>query len=208
MFRDNAPSSSHYATHMPDSNHPVTAIRLPLRFDAVALRGDLDKIPADRWISHFVADNYDGDWSGVALRGPAGATHPIQELFANPGTEAWEHTELYRECAYFAQVMAAFRCELLSVRLLRLGPGSVIKRHVDHSLSLEDGEARLHVPVQTNPGIRFWLDDELVPLEAGETWYLNVNLPHRVENNSAEHRVHLVLDCVVNDWLLRQCGRA
>lgn len=182
------------------------AIRLPQRFDPLALREDLARIPEDRWISHFVADNYEGDWSGVALRGPANVTHPIQELFANPGTEAWANTSLYDECPYFAEVMSAFKCNLLSVRLLRLGPGSIIKEHVDHSLSLEDAELRLHVPVQTNADIKFWLDDKLVPLEAGATWYLNVNRPHRVENNSDEYRVHLVLDCEINSWLREQAG--
>ena len=132
------------------------SIKLPLRFDPSALQADLARIPEDRWIRHFVTDNYEGDWSGVALRGPANVTHPLQELFANPATEAWENTSLYDECPYFAEVMSAFQCNMLSVRLLRLGPGSVIKEHVDHSLSLEDAEVRLHVPVQTNADIKFW----------------------------------------------------
>jgi hypothetical protein len=182
------------------------AIPLALRFDPSALSRDLARIPNERWILHFVTDNYEGDWSGVALRGPANVTHPIQELFANPGTEAWENTSLYHECPYFAEVMSAFKCNLLSVRLLRLGPGSIIKEHVDHSLSLEDAEVRLHVPVQTNADIKFWLNGNLIPLQAGETWYLNVNRPHRVENNSEEYRVHLVLDCEINSWLMDQLG--
>jgi hypothetical protein len=182
------------------------AIRLPLSFDPHALREDLARIPENRWIPHFVADNYEGDWAGVALRGPAGTTHPIQELFANPGTEAWENTSLHDECPYFAEVMSAFQCNLLSVRLLRLGPGSIIKEHVDHSLSLDDAELRLHVPLQTNAEIRFWLGGELIPLQAGQCWYLNVNRPHRVENNSSEYRVHMVLDCEINPWLLEQAG--
>jgi hypothetical protein len=184
------------------------AIRLPLRFDSGALLEDLDRVPKDRWIGHFVKENYAGDWSGVALRGPANATHPIQELFANPGTEAWANTSLYDECPYFAKVMAAFQCKLLSVRLLRLGPGAVIKEHVDHSLSFEDTEVRLHVPVQTNADILFWLNGDLISLRAGETWYLNVNQPHRLENNSSEYRVHLVLDCEINPWLKQQAGIA
>ena len=189
---------------LPASVVDADTIQLPLRFDPASLREDLAHVPEERWIRHFVKDNYEGDWSGVALRGPAGATHPIIQLSANPGTEAWENTDLYETCPYFAEVMTAFQCPLLSVRLLRLGPGSVIKEHVDHSLSLEDGEARLHVPVQTNADIKFWLNDKLVPLKVGETWYLNVNLPHRVENNSAEYRVHLVIDCEVNAWLMEQ----
>jgi hypothetical protein len=189
-----------------DVKGSADAIRLPLRFDPQALRADLERIADERWIRHFVTDNYEGDWSGVALRGPANVTHPIQELFANPGTEAWENTSLYDECPYFAEVMSAFQCDLLSVRLLRLGPGSIIKEHVDHSLSLEDAEVRLHVPVQTNADIKFWVNDKLIPLRPGETWYLNVNRPHRVENNSNEYRVHLVLDCAINSWMREQVG--
>lgn len=198
------PTQKHHAPQAPGID--ADAIQLPLRFDPLALRKDLARIPEDRWISHFVADNYAGDWSGVALRGPANVTHPIQELFANPGTEAWANTSLHDECPYFAEVMSAFHCNLLSVRLLRLGPGSIIREHVDHSLSLEDAEVRLHVPVQTNADIKFWLNDKRVPLQAGETWYLNVNRPHRVENNSDEYRVHLVLDCEINAWLREQAG--
>ena len=35
----------------------------------------------------------------------------------------------------------------------------------------------------------------------GECWYVNVNLKHWVENQSATDRIHLVIDCVVDDWL-------
>ena len=38
-------------------------------------------------------------------------------------------------------------------------------------------------------------------LAPGETWYLNVNLPHSVTNGGDEPRVHLVVDCEVNGWL-------
>ena len=36
---------------------------------------------------------------------------------------------------------------------------------------------------------------------AGEAWYLDLNRPHRVENEGTVARVHLVLDLLVNDWL-------
>jgi len=42
------------------------AIKLRLHFDPIALQQDLDRIADDRWIEHFVKDNYEGDWSGVA----------------------------------------------------------------------------------------------------------------------------------------------
>ncbi len=179
----------------------IESLRLPFTFDAASLREDLERIPADRWIAHFVKENYDGDWSGVALRGPADVTHPIQQLFANPGTENWANTDLLDLCPYFAEVLSHFQCPLQSVRLLRLAPGSVIKEHRDHALGYEDGEVRVHVPIQTSPAVEFWLNGKRVVLRAGETWYLNVNLPHRVENRGEEYRVHMVIDCEVDGWM-------
>jgi hypothetical protein len=38
-------------------------------------------------------------------------------------------------------------------------------------------------------------------MQPGECWYLNFDLPHRVQNLGATDRVHLVVDCQVNDWL-------
>jgi hypothetical protein len=38
-------------------------------------------------------------------------------------------------------------------------------------------------------------------MKEGECWYHNFNLPHRVANRGTADRVHLVLDCVLNDWL-------
>ena len=179
----------------------IATLRLPLDFDPQKLQEDLARIPPDRWIAHFNEQVYDGDWSGAALRGPAGATHPVQALFATPGITDWADTDLLDICPYFAQVLSRFECPLLSVRLLRLAPGAVIKEHSDHALSLEDGELRLHVPIETSSLVEFILDGKRIPLQEGETWYMNVNLPHSVTNKGSAHRVHLVADCTVNTWL-------
>jgi hypothetical protein len=90
---------------------------------------------------------------------------------------------------------------------MRLRAHSEIKQHSDHELSLEDGEARLHIPIVTNDDVRFFLDEELIPMREGECWYLNLTLPHRVTNASSEDRIHLVIDCVVNDWLRNELLR-
>jgi hypothetical protein len=43
---------------------------------------------------------------------------------------------------------------------------------------------------------------------SGEYWYLDFTLPHRVANRSDRSRIHLVIDCVVNPWLLEQLASA
>jgi Aspartyl/Asparaginyl beta-hydroxylase len=42
---------------------------------------------------------------------------------------------------------------------------------------------------------------QVVPMEAGDAWYLDLNKPHRVTNGSPQARIHLVVDCVVDEWL-------
>jgi aspartyl/asparaginyl beta-hydroxylase (cupin superfamily) len=84
---------------------------------------------------------------------------------------------------------------------MRLKAGSSIREHRDYQLGFEDGEVRLHIPVVTNTEVEFVLDGVRSDMKEGECWYHNFNLPHRVANRGTVDRVHLVLDCVVNDWL-------
>ena len=53
-------------------------IRLVLQFDAAAMRRDLARLASSDWVDHFVTRNYDGRWTVLPLRAPAGATHPIR----------------------------------------------------------------------------------------------------------------------------------
>jgi len=60
---------------------------------------------------------------------------------------------------------------------------------------------RIHVPVITNPGVQFYLENRRIIMQEGECWYLDLNLSHRVQNLGSTDRVHLVIDCQINDWL-------
>lgn len=43
------------------------------------------------------------------------------------------------------------------MRLLSLAPGSYIREHTDNALVYEDGEMRIHIPVQTNPEVEYYV---------------------------------------------------
>ncbi len=179
----------------------IKVLKLPFEFNPVKLKNDLSQINKDEWTAHFNKSTYEGGWSGAALCAPAGAVHPIQKLNPNPGTEDYEDTELMKRCFYITSVLNNFKCPLKSVRLLKLSYGSIIKEHVDYFLAFEEGEARIHIPVQTNPQLYFYLNDKRIIMNEGEAWYLNFNLKHRIENKGKTDRVHLVIDCKVNEWL-------
>jgi len=173
--------------------------KLPFTFDADALKADVLLFKADEWTPHFNTQYYEGDWSGLALRSAANA-HVA--LYPDPTATAFEDTDSLKRCAHVPEVLNTFKCELETVRFLRLGAGARILEHRDHKLALEEGVARVHIPVVTNPKVKFFLDGTCLEMLAGEPWYLNFNLKHRVENNSTDDRVHLVIDCIVNDWFL------
>jgi mannose-6-phosphate isomerase-like protein (cupin superfamily) len=173
--------------------------KLPISFDPEALRADVEKFGPSDWAPHFNTQYYDGDWSGVPLRAAKGAT---LDLYPDPvASEGHADTVLMARCDYVPKVTSAFACELETVRFLKLGAGSSIREHRDYMLNIEDGVARIHIPVVTDPRVVFILGGERVDMRPGEAWYLDFNRPHSVRNESTIDRVHLVIDCIVNEWM-------
>jgi hypothetical protein len=174
----------------------LTALRLPFHFDAERLKSDLARVAPDEWAPHYNAADYGGVWRGAALRSASGLTTDLRSVAGE-----FQDTALLDRCRSFREVVGAFQCRVKSVRLLGLASGSFIREHSDHALDFEDGEARIHVPVLTNSGVEFYLSGERLLLDAGGAYYVNVNLPHRVNNHSDSERVHLVIDAEVNEWV-------
>ena len=175
-----------------------SAALLPLQFDAAGLQEDYRSIGTDEWLAHFNSAYFSGDWSGVALRSKAGSTNPIlvkQEVADN------DTSEIQALYPHLNEVIESFQCQLRSARLLKLSAGSIIREHQDYDLGYEQGEVRIHVPVQTNPQVEFYLDNKRIIMNPGECWYLDLHRPHRVHNRGTTDRIHLVIDCILNDWL-------
>ncbi len=179
----------------------ITSLKLPFQFDASRIRDEVAGFDASEWVPHFNTYNYEGDWSGIPLRAPANA-NPHLQLFPDPNASSFVDTAQLDRCPYTREVIAAFACEKESARYLKLGPGALIKPHRDYKLAIEDGVARVHVPVMTSEQVEFVLEGERLPLVEGDAWYINFNLEHSVSNLGATDRIHLVIDLIVNDWLL------
>lgn len=180
--------------------------RLPWRFDAALLRADVDGLDPGDWVPHFNTAYYEGDWSGAALRSVGGRAG---QLYPDPaGATPFADTPLLARCPGARAALAQLRCPLLAVRYLRLGPGSRIREHSDLNLGFDDGEVRIHVPVSTDQNVEFLLNGRRVEMDEGEAWYLDLNLPHAVTNHGPRPRVHLVVDCVVDEWLGTVLGQA
>jgi hypothetical protein len=186
-----------------------SGLRLPFQFDTGRLQAELACVAADAWAPHYNVGDYGGVWRGVALRSSTGAA---ADLAAVPPTAGggtiFRDTPILDRFPYFREVLAAFQCPLKAVRLLGLAPGSFIREHSDNALDYDDGEIRIHIPIQTNPQVEFYVSGERLLLEEGGCYYVNVNLPHRVANRGLTERIHLVIDAQVNEWvhaIFRRC---
>ncbi len=171
-------------------------LRLPPVFAQERLLQDLQQVQQQRWLDHYNQQAHQGAWRCLPLRSAHGATdHILAEA------DCFLDTAVLNECPYFQEVLASFACEKTSVRLMSLAAGARILPHRDPGGGFEDGVARLHIPLRTAPEVIFTLDGEELHFAAGQTWYMNANCLHAVRNDSAIERVHLVIDCVPNDWL-------
>lgn len=172
--------------------------KLSQSFDSQLLLQDFNSILSN-WKEHVNKANYRGEWSGIALRQPQNAIHPLNTVEGDD--TPYSNTDLLNQLNYFQKVLAFFKCEKTSVRLLRLTPGSIIKEHKDLDLSFFHGNVRLHVPILTNNKVEFIIDGQQVPMKPGDCWFAEFCKPHQVANYGDTDRVHLVIDLKVNDWL-------
>jgi len=179
----------------------IESLQLPLQFNPAKLQADLENLQTEEWTDHFNKQDYDGDWKILPLRCPVDAKHPIQKIFSHPAAKEWVDTDYLGQSSYFKEVLGQFDCPLTSVRLMSLAPESRINEHSDGRMSIDGEMVRLHAPVQTSSEVEFVLNGNRIEMGEGELWYLDFSLPHSVVNRSARDRVHLVLDCVVNDWV-------
>lgn len=189
---------------MSSNKTAVKYFQFPARFDAQLLQRDLAAIESRDWTPHFNEQYHDGGWSGVSLRSVGGKA---DALYPDPAADGdYLDTAMLARAPYISEVLDSINCPKEQVRLLRLAAGSKIKEHKDYFIGIDEGYVRLHIPLITNPLVEFYLDGERIVMNEGELWYLDFGLKHSVFNGGAEDRVHLVVDCRVNEWLMKMIG--
>ncbi|CAN5427537.1 hypothetical protein BH11BAC5_BH11BAC5_08660 [soil metagenome] len=177
--------------------------RIKQRFDVQQMQLEVNRLEANFWKPHYNEKHYEGNWTILPLRSLNGSTE--NNIAIHSGSlqtnMQYKDTTLLDDCPYLASILNHFKCEKMSVRLMNLNAGASIKEHSDYDMSLEEGEARFHIPVLTNNSVAFFIEEEQIPMQEGECWYLNLSLRHRVNNSGVTNRIHLVVDCKVNDWV-------
>lgn len=183
----------------------IKYLQLKRSFDAALMQAEAAALEQAFWKQHYNTHNYEGNWSIIPLRSVNGSTDNIFSIHNRANDQLqYADTALLDGCPYIKEVIDSLQCDKTAVRLMKLDPGAVIKEHTDEEMSYEEGEVRFHIPVQTNEGLAFYVEDERVIMEEGSCWYLNLSLKHRVTNAGTTPRIHLVIDALVNDWVHNQ----
>ncbi len=182
-----------------DMKLPVPFIQLPLVFDAAALAAEVEALGELVWRDH--PQKFPGN-SMLPLLAAGG--DPANESFVG---EMAPTPELQR-CPYLLQTIASLGAVAGRTRLMRLAGQAEVTPHVDQGYYWTD-RVRVHVPIVTQPTVRFECGRETIHMAEGECWIFDTWREHRVVNDASRSRIHLVVDTVggARFWELVAQGR-
>jgi hypothetical protein len=152
---------------IPESVWDAENANKPNRFGAL----DATRHIIFRFVSNFT------DWR-TSYDGPLWAEwHAVLEPVLEAATAAYG----YKRGAY------------PRVMLARMAPGGVIHPHRDANPAAK-WPHKIHVPIQTNEDVIFYVDGVGYHLEAGEAVEVNNMGLHGVENRGSADRIHLIFE--------------
>ncbi|HEY0502315.1 MAG TPA: aspartyl/asparaginyl beta-hydroxylase domain-containing protein [Lysobacter sp.] len=177
----------------------VPFIQLPLVFDAEVLAGEIAALGDSPWKPHPQGFPGNSMLPLVAVGGD-----PANESFAG----AMQPTPELQRCPYLTQVFASLGATVGRSRLMRLAGQAEVTRHADQGYYWIE-RVRVHVPIVTQPSVRFECGDAAINMAAGECWLFDTWRQHCVHNDASESRIHLVVDTVGGGdfWELAAGGR-
>lgn len=82
----------------------------------------------------------------------------------------------------------------------KLLAGGIINPHTDRHPSFHVGH-RIHIPITTNPRVRFMIDGRPYQFKVGEAYEINNQKMHSVMNKGAEDRITFIFDYVPPDQI-------
>jgi quercetin dioxygenase-like cupin family protein len=88
----------------------------------------------------------------------------------------------------------------------KLLPGEVISPHRDSHPSFHHGH-RIHIPITTNPRVRFMIDGRPYRMEVGQAYEINNQKTHSVMNKGDEERINFIFDYVPPEMVAQPGSR-
>lgn len=185
-------------------SHPLpVAVKLPRTYDVGQLVEALNQLSGLRPSKQrsYQKPTAHEDWGGISLHAIGGRWDDASP--GGPSLVGFLETEAARRAPYFKQVLDSLECPKRSVRISVMGPKGRINPHADTDVAFDKGVVRLHIPITTNPGVEFFIDNQRVSFQPGELWFGDFRHEHHVFNGGDEPRVHIVADVCINDFVLK-----
>ena len=166
-------------------------------FDTTALREAVLRLSPDAWLDQpYRQQTYDVHryTESVVLVFTDGAGWPQIEVRKEAGWDLLADTALPLMHAIIARHYPTGGT-IIRAMAAKLRAGGLIKPHVDAHPSFHHGH-RIHVPITTNPRVRFIIDGRPYALEVGKVYEVNNQLRHSVANKGTEDRITFIFDYV------------
>jgi len=159
-------------------------IRLPLRFDVARLASEVSQFGEDAWRPH--PQGY-----------PGNSALPLVSAYGDPSNDQTKGpmrpTRYLEACPYTRQVLASFGSPIGRTRLMRIDGNGEASAHVDTNYYWLQ-RVRIHVPVITEPAVKFICGEKTMFMPPGEAWIFDTWRKHNVINPNPSRRIHLVAD--------------
>jgi hypothetical protein len=148
----------------------------------------------DQTIEEIKNYNWQPVWADKRYAGDHWMTCPLIEEF--------NKTPNYDNFVLSSIIENEMKCKVKNLMFYAMLPGGDIPPHRDMIGNVGFGGLRLHVPIITNNKVNFIVDGKKVIMGVAELWALDTSYTHSVSNFGSENRIHLVMDVIVNEWVI------
>jgi hypothetical protein len=173
--------------------------RLGHSINMVPLMAEIQRQP-DLWKADTYLRDYPqgpfGDVETIFLRFPPASVTEMERDAKDPHECVWMDGALHLPSArpLIFSLMQTVQGERLGrVMINKIRPGGRIFPHADTPAHAEYW-SRHHYVVQSAPGVIFKVAEEQTFMQTGECWWFDNRQVHEVTNNSADDRIHLIID--------------
>jgi hypothetical protein len=168
-----------------------------LRLEDEALRAVQSEVAQldEQWTSVY-SDYHTGGWQTLSLLNST--SRPTDTVIEDCDPV---ETSLLKKMPATRALLHRLGFEYMWARLARLEPSAFMHEHRDYQELKDVRRLRLHIPVITNPFSSIIIDSTRIHLALGHIWKLNPIHRHAAGNFGKEARVHIILDCYVDDAL-------
>jgi len=179
------------AAHPVDKHKYSPCCLLPIDFDAEKILAAVRALPPSLWdvdVSHKAQD----DTSRIFLKG-----YPVRMAKGYDERPALKYS-LFLANFIHNEIPGVVRSCLVA----NLKPGGIIPVHRDYVDTHPHYSAtyRLHIPLQTNPDVDFFMGDHVFHLQTGKCYLFDNSVVHAVHNrNATEERIHMIADVEPDD---------